>query len=206
MDIRQITFAFSFAVGQLTTSLFKSNAQGVEVAFADAVLHKFGLNFALRKYDMSVDVSLRSLSLSMIQGSRQPLPILYSDEGSTAQKNDLHELLRVKYAKVQKASPEFMTVHEGVDQNISVQLSTFNLAVSPKPILEIYDFIMTTFVPENKGGQTETAHIVEDTNDEHGESAADIAPTNSDKLRVRVKLTAIRRKYMVLSEPRREQI
>ncbi len=175
--------------------MFKSNSKGIEVEFADAVLEKFGLNFALRKYDMSVDVFLRSLSLSMVREGRPPLPVLYSDEGSAAQKGDMHELLRLKYEKVQKESPEFMTVHEGVDQNINVQLSTFNLAVSPKPILEIYDFIMTTFVPEHKDEQNNRVRIIEEDDDQNAaDTVVDMSPTNSDKLRVRVKLTAIRRK------------
>jgi vacuolar protein sorting-associated protein 13A/C len=81
-----------------------------------------------------------------------------------------------------------MSVYEGVDQSINVQLSTFNLAVSPKPILEIYDFIMTTFVPEHKDTQSANSAV----GTVAPVAGAEAAPMNSDKLRIRVKLTAIR--------------
>lgn len=58
------------------------------------------------------------------------------------------DLLCVTYTKAQKASPEFLTLYEGVDQRVDVTISTFVFHAAPEPILTLYDFIMTTFVPQ----------------------------------------------------------
>ncbi len=186
----QKSFEFAFSVGQLTASLFRTNPEGREEPFADATLDEFGMNFAMRRYDMSVDVFLRSLSLSMIRPGQSPLPILTSDEGFSVPVGDIHELLRVRWEKVQKDSPNFMTVHEGVDQSITVQLSTVNIMVSPRPILSLYDFIMTTFVPTSTDGQSPAASVQ---SLEATAASQDSTQASTDKMRIRVKLTAIRR-------------
>ena len=60
----------------------------------------------------------------------------------------------MKYTRVQQASPEFQPVYEGIDQNVDVKISTFLFRAAPEPVVAVYDFIMTTFVPQN-GGQAE---------------------------------------------------
>lgn len=60
------------------------------------------------------------------------------------------DLLQVKYTRVQRDSPEFQTVFEGVDQNVDVKMSTLVFRAAPEPILDVYDFIMTTFVPSSQ--------------------------------------------------------
>ena len=57
-------------------------------------------------------------------------------------------LMTVKYKRVQRDSPEFMTTYEGVDQSVDVNLSTVMLRAEPEPVISLYDFIMSTFVPE----------------------------------------------------------
>lgn len=66
------------------------------------------------------------------------------------------DLLIVKYTRIQQASPEFQPVYEGIDQNVDVKISTFLFRAAPEPVVTVYDFIMTTFVPQN-GGQAEVA-------------------------------------------------
>ncbi|WWC86271.1 uncharacterized protein L201_001144 [Kwoniella dendrophila CBS 6074] len=182
--MRQISFEFSFSVGRLQASLYKSSSLTSEKAFADAVLEDFGLTFALRKYDMSVDLFLRAVALSMVEQSSNKRPILSSVHAGDNSPADL-KLLRVKYLKVQKESPEFMTTHEGVDTSIDVELSTFNITLAPEPILSLYDFIMTTFVPNDEENQIQNA------NSEVGAATGTPEqPENNDKLRIRVKLTS----------------
>ncbi|WRT64162.1 uncharacterized protein IL334_001091 [Kwoniella shivajii] len=184
--MRQITFEFTFSVGKLQASLYKSSSATSEKAFADAVLEDFGLTFALRKYDMSVDLFLRSVAFAMVeQGGITKRPILSSANDGSGSPSDL-KLLQVKYLKVQKESPEFMTKHEGVDTSIDTELSTFKVTLAPEPILSLYDFIMTTFVPqEDQQAQSHT---------EGEESGQSTKPTeeeqSTDKLRIRVKLTS----------------
>lgn len=57
------------------------------------------------------------------------------------------DLLRIAYTRVQKDSPEFLTVHDGIDQNVDIKMSTLVFRAAPEPVLALYDFIMTTFVP-----------------------------------------------------------
>ncbi|WVR05901.1 hypothetical protein IAU60_002927 [Kwoniella sp. DSM 27419] len=183
--LRQVTFEFSFSVGKLQASLFKSISATSEKALADAVLEGFGLTFALRKFDMSVDLYLRSVTLAMIERGSARRPLLSSASQGGTSPTEL-KLLQVRYRKVQKESPEFMTKYEGVDTSIDTELSTFKITIAPEPILSLYDFIMTTFVPQDDSGT-------------QGQDAADISVVqaqqaeqqkSTDKLRIRVRLTS----------------
>jgi vacuolar protein sorting-associated protein 13A/C len=168
--MQQISFEFSFQVGKLQASLFKSGANGTEEkALADATLEGFGLTFALRKYDMSVDVFLRDVTLAMIEQGKPKRPLL----SSVAEHEDA--LVKVRYQKVQKDSPEYMTKHDGVDQSVDAELSTFGITVAPEPILALNDFIMTTFVPQDQPQQEKKEAPVQQ---------------SADKIRVRVRLTS----------------
>lgn len=65
---------------------------------------------------MSVDVLLRSLYVEdkMVDTQNEFRHLITSkklDDGRQAQ-----DLVRIRYQGVQKASPEFMTVHEGIDK------------------------------------------------------------------------------------------
>ena len=193
--LQQINFEFTFMVGKLKTSLYKSTSATAERALADATLEGFGLTFAQRKYDMSVDLFLRNVTLAMASlGGAATQPLLSSaDEAASLASSDL-KLVKVKYMKVQKESPDFMLVHEGVDQSVDTELSTFKITLAPEPILSLYDFIMTTFVPKDEEGGQSTEHV-----EKKQEQAAQ--QTSSDKLRVRVKLTSAQGE----SEPPRDR-
>ncbi|KAL0252508.1 hypothetical protein I308_101900 [Cryptococcus tetragattii IND107] len=184
--LRQVTFEFSFSVGKLQASLFKSVSSTAEKPLADAVLEGFGLTFALRKWDMSVDLFLRSVTLAMIEQGSAPRPLLSSASEDGNSPSDL-KLVQVKYIKVQKDSPEFMTKHEGVDTSIDTELSTFKFTISPEPILSLYDFIMTTFVPNNQSSVEQPPQDVE--TQVQGVDQEDAQPS-ADKMRIRVKLTS----------------
>lgn len=80
------------------------------------------------------------------QAGKEPLEFVSSAAGPTA-----GNLLTVKYIRVQQASPEYQPVYEGIDQNVDVKISTFLFRAAPEPVLTLYDFIMTTFVPQTSG-------------------------------------------------------
>lgn len=181
-DLHQKTFEFRFAVGELQAELSRSTPQGIEKALAVARLTGFDLDFALRKFDMSVDLGLRKLELDMLDAAQRQSLI---DTGDSQTEN----LMKVAYRKVQKESPEYMSVFDGADQSIAVDLTTFRIHAKPEPLLALYDFIMTTFVPNNSdttpdispGDQTQLA------------DAQDQRADNGDKIRIRVKLRSIER-------------
>lgn len=183
--LEQITFQFTFNVGKLQTSLNKSISPTAEKALADAALEGFGLTFVQKRYSMEVDVFLRDVTLAMAsQGGAARRPLLSSVDDSSASTSSDLKLVRVKYIKTQKDSPEFMTVREGHDQDIDVELSTFKITLAPEPILSLYDFIMTTFVPKDE----EKAQPQTEAQVKQAEQTAQQG--SSDKLKVRVKLTS----------------
>lgn len=183
----QISFEFSFQVGKLQASLYKANGAGEEKALADAVLEGFGLTFALRQYDMSVDLYLRNVTLAMIEQGKVRKPLLSSASTGSSASED-HKLVKVRYMKVQKDSPEFMTKHDGIDQSVIAELSTFKITVAPEPILALNDFIMTTFVPQDEQPAAQVQKADE------GEAVVVVPPPSSDKIRVRVHLTSAQSK------------
>lgn len=123
---------------------------------------------------MSVDLKLRTICLETLdQVSRENI----IDTGDTDE-----DLMKVQYHRVQKDSPEYMTVHDGNDQSIAVDLSTFRIHAKPEPLLALYDFIMTTFVPENKNPPADQSQKAI-----QGDAAAEVE-ASPDKLRIRVKL------------------
>jgi len=183
-DLHQKSFEFKFAVGELQASLSRSTPQGIEKALAVARLVGFDLDFALRKFDMSVDLGLRKLELEMLDATRRQSLI---DTGDS----QTQDLMKVAYRKVHKDSPEYMTVFDGADQSISVDLTTFRIHAQPEPLLALYDFIMTTFVP-NGPNEADSAT--------GGDQAAIAAKQeeqedSGDKIRIRVKLRSIEREY-----------
>lgn len=99
-----------------------------------------------------------------------------------------NDLLTVHYLRVQKASPEFSTVYEGIDQSIDINISTLVFCTAPEPVLALYDFIMTTFVGDG-GTQpsdvTATATIESDGQRITTESKAE------GKIRVLLKLKSV---------------
>lgn len=88
-----------------------------------------------------------SLSMSLMEPGAEPMQVL----SSATETDENKDLLTVKYHRVQKASPEFFTVHEGIDQNVDIKISTVIFRAAPEPVLTLYDFIMSTFVPEPSG-------------------------------------------------------
>lgn len=66
---------------------------------------------------------------------------------SSADTEGQDNLLIVRYKKCQPESPVFLSQFEGIDQSVDVKISTFIFKAAPEPVLAVYDFIMTTFVP-----------------------------------------------------------
>lgn len=191
-DLQQVTFEFDFNVGDLKASLLKAGSDGVEQLLAKTSLQGFGLTFRSRKWDMSVDIYLKALLLDMINSNLKDGRCITSG----TQTGERKDLVRIKYLRVQKDSPEFMTVHDGVDQSIEAALSTITVHVEPEPILSLYGFIMTTFVPEHSQEDAATTATIES-----GYEVIAPQPASSDRIRVRVKLTSIQREYVALSIP-----
>lgn len=92
----------------------------------------------------------RSIGMTVASDGSEPMTMISSATDSAPQGKT--ELLSVTYQRAQKESPEFTTVYQGIEQNIDVHISTLVFHAAPEPVLSLYDFIMTTFVPKPDAG------------------------------------------------------
>jgi vacuolar protein sorting-associated protein 13A/C len=87
-------------------------------------------------------VALRSVSMNIYQPGLPTIEFMTSAD-TEGQDN----LLIVRYKRCQPESPVFLSQFDGIDQSVDVKISTFIFRAAPEPVLAVYDFIMTTFVP-----------------------------------------------------------
>lgn len=120
--------------------------------------------------------------MNLVQPGLEPIKFVSSDSDSSQDK----DLLSVVYTRVQKESPEFMTVHDSIDQSVDIKISTFIFRAAPEPVLSLYDFIITTFVPES--GSTVNDRAVARV-DEAGQIQANTS--SEGRIRVSLKLASV---------------
>lgn len=127
--------------------------------------------------------------MTLMEPGAEPLQVL-----SSVETDENKDLLTVKYHRVQKASPEFFTVHEGIDQNVDIKISTVVFRAAPEPVLTLYDFIMSTFVAAPSGAViTETEQ--QDTLKVVDPAAQQQSNAEGGKIRVLVELASVESKY-----------
>ncbi|GJN91455.1 hypothetical protein Rhopal_004478-T1 [Rhodotorula paludigena] len=186
-NVHQKTFEFTFAVDRVQASIFRSNVDPTKPdrLLVNAVLEGFQLGFELRPFDMSVDVLLRSLYLEDKMTAAQQSDFRHLVTSEKLEGGHEQDLVRIRYQGVQKASPEFQTVHEGFDKSVDVEMSTLNVVVTRSSILLLFDWVMTTFTqPDDAAAPQQPAIEAGEANDAETE-------VSTDKLRVKVKLTSI---------------
>jgi vacuolar protein sorting-associated protein 13A/C len=98
--------------------------------------------------------------------------------------------MTVKYVNAQKTSPEFATKFHSTDQDINILLSTMVFSIAPEPVIAVYDFIMTTFVPNSTPPKHERSIEVEPA--EPGKSLASTKLPPPSVIRVAIRLDAIK--------------
>lgn len=202
--LKRTSFELSFKVDKLQASILKSDRDPTvpERILAEVVAEHFGLGLKLRTYDLSADVTLKTLYVEDMMGEIHPeFKKIVSSDNSDGEKSvtpndtfDSHgpktdgNLIHVIYTKVKEESPEYQPVYEGIDQNVDIAVSTINLVVTRRSILILFDFILTTFTsPEGnkpKGSQTQQQTIVD-------QEEAAVEGSSEGKIKVRVKLTSI---------------
>ncbi|KAJ7786305.1 vacuolar protein sorting-associated protein 13 [Mycena metata] len=185
-ELHQHIFELNFQVDTLRASLAKTGSDGIEKPLGDVELRRFALLFALAKFDMKVDVNLRSVSMRVVQPNADPIKFVSSPESDLSEDKDL---LSLTYKRVQKESPEFLTIYEGIDQSVDIQISTFIFRAAPEPVLSLYDFIMTTFVPQSSPAPP----MIESPEQSPAASEPELAAQDASggKIRVLVKLASV---------------
>lgn len=84
----------------------------------------------------------RSVSMNICQPGLPTIEFMSSAD-TVGQDN----LLIVRYKRCQPESPVFLTQFDGINQSVDIKISTFIFRAAPEPVLAVYDFVMTTFVP-----------------------------------------------------------
>ncbi|TCD71537.1 hypothetical protein EIP91_008918 [Steccherinum ochraceum] len=186
-EIHQHTVEISFQVDTLRASLFRSTNDNGERELGNVSLSRFALDFAMEKYVMSVDVNLGAMSMQVVQIGQDPLNFMTS--AGTTTENDL---LKVKYTRVQPESPDFSTAYESINQSVDVKVTTFVFRVAPEPLVAMYDFIMTTFVPNRGAAATPAVTPPEPNSGTIGPiQPAVLSQGPPEKIRVFVKLASV---------------
>ena len=197
LKIQQRTFEFKFAVDQLKGSLYRSDPDGKrpDQLLVELVAENFDLEFYLRPYDMAAEVSLGSVTVDdFVTNPPAEFKSIVSS-GDVEDKQQQRDLVRVKFIRVKKESPEFMSVYEGVETNVDVAISTINLIVTRKTLLTLLDFILITFTNNgNNNGSPQMAIT-----DQESETGIEVeppspveGPNEGGAIRVKVDLKSIR--------------
>ncbi|KAG8790912.1 hypothetical protein FRC17_008835, partial [Serendipita sp. 399] len=142
LDLHQNQFEIHFTVGKLKVMMSKGSATREEIPLAELALERFSFDFELAKFDMQVGVALGTLSMNYLEAGKKPVPFIFCNDTSN------QDLVKVKYTRVEPASPEFNTLYESINQSVDGAFSTIIVQAQPEPVLAVYDFIMSTFVPE----------------------------------------------------------
>jgi len=122
--------------------------------------------------------------MNLVRPGMDPIQFVSSAESDSLQDKDL---LSVTYTRVQKESPEFTIIYEGINQSVDIRISTFIFRAAPEPVLSLYDFVMTTFVPQSNNQTIKPGSTEYDVNRVHASAASG----TDDKIRVLVKLARV---------------
>lgn len=194
----QRTFELKFTVGELRGSLFRADPEGrnPDKQLVLLVAEHFALDFHIRPFDMAAEIILKSLNVEDLidDDPSTNFKRIVTSDALQEQSND-NPLFFVKYVKVKRESPEFMTVYEAIETNVDVSISTINVVITRKTVLTLLDFIITTFTnPGNNQARTST-QVIEGATEDSGEKvlgpAASNDPPEADKIRVKINLDSI---------------
>ncbi|KJK94605.1 Vacuolar protein sorting-associated protein [Metarhizium anisopliae BRIP 53284] len=200
LKIQQRSFEFNFKVDTLKGSLYRSDPDRVkpDTLLVELVAERFDLAFYTRTYDMAGEVSLGSVA---VEDFVENPPGEFKSIVSSGDSEDLkagRSLVNVKFMKINRQSPEFMPVYEGVETNITAVISTINIVVTRKTLLTLLDFILITFTGGNNDQEAPSAPTIaagEGSDEPQLEQSIVDAPKpngNVGSIRVKVDLKAIR--------------
>ncbi|KAI9821462.1 MAG: hypothetical protein M1832_003308 [Thelocarpon impressellum] len=197
MKLTQRNLELKFTVDKLQGSLFRSDPEGREPErlLVELVAEHFQLDFCLRPFDMTAEVKLKSLAIEdhIDEDSVPEFKRIVSSDAYDAEES--RDLVYVKFAKVNKDSPEFMTTYDAIETNLDVLISTVNLVVTRRTLLTLLDFVLITFTnPEAPpaSGRSLEDETSEDGDESSGEEESKATPpTEAGKIRVKVDLKSI---------------
>ena len=192
--MHQRSFEFQFVVEKLQGSLFRSDPEGKkpDQLLAELVAEKFRLKFYQRPFDMVAEVTLKTLALEdHVKHSHVPefKNIVSSEDGNAGADSDLFNL---KFVKVDKKSPEFMSVYEGISTNLDVSVSTINLIVTRRTLLTLLDFVLITFTNQDATAvESSSSPPTSEASSEVPQIEEPDSSSDEDKIRIKAELKRI---------------
>lgn len=200
LKIQQRNFEFKFKVDTLKGSLYKSDPdrRRPDALLVELIAERFNLDFVQRPYDMSAEVSLGSVTVEdFVDNPSGDFKSIVSS-GDSEDRSSGRSLVYVKFFRVNRASPEFMPKYEGVETNITAQVSTINLIVTRKTLLTLLDFILITFTGGNETENNNKAPI-SDSDDEEEDAVVGEVPVppppptaQASSIRVKIEMKSVR--------------
>ncbi|PNH66081.1 hypothetical protein VD0001_g8276 [Verticillium dahliae] len=201
ITMQQRSFELKFKVDTLKGSLYRSDPDRTkpDELLVELVANDFDLEFFLRPYDMSAEVSLGSVTMDdFVDDPPAEFKSIISS-GDVEDREQKRSLVKVRFTKVNSQSPEFMPVYEGVETNVTAAISTINLIVTRKTLLTLLDFILATFTGDNNEAvskREQKAIEAAESDDNEVEVAVDTptedAQANTASIRVKADLKSIR--------------
>lgn len=158
-NVNKRIFELNFQMDKVSANILESRGSGKESLLCDLVLQHLSVDYCLRPFDMSVDVSLKSLSVAdrMKHGNEfkylitSDQDVLQPDSNLTADSNiDAKDLVNVQYIRVNRSSPEYYEKYKGMDQTATVALSTLNFIITRSSVLTLHNFVLNTFVNDQQ--------------------------------------------------------
>ena len=187
---QQKIFEFEMLVEQVSGTVSKSQTNEDDQLLAEAVFQQFRLGVYVFKNKLQVDVRLGSLDLVDCMVKQDPTfrhmitsRCLETEKHENVSHEEAHDLVFVQYLMVSPNSPEFHDKFEGIEDSITVNLSTINLMVTRESVLTVYDWILQTFT--SAGAESEPVPEKPVTQPE-GE-----AVSKASKMRIKIKLSSI---------------
>jgi len=197
LQLAQRNFELSFSIDRLQGSLYRSDPNGdkPDQLLVELVADHFKIDLTVRPFDLTAEVSLQSLSLDD-HVERNPLPEfkrLISSGDAADGDNDEKALVHVKYAKIRRDSPEFMTLYAGIETNLDVAISTINLIVTRQTLLTLLDFILITFTNPNGANEAVQRSELKSEDEEEEEDLAiqQQKAVEPEKIRIQISLKKI---------------
>ncbi|GAM87826.1 hypothetical protein ANO11243_058540 [Dothideomycetidae sp. 11243] len=195
INLDQRNFEFKFTVDQLRGSLFRADPEGKkpDELLVDLIAETFDLEFYQRPFDMAAELRLRKLTVED-HVEQNPSPefkdLISSVDVSSDKQEDLFSL---KFVKVNKDHPNFVSEYESTAMNLDVTVSTINLLVTRRTLLTLLDFVLATFT-NSSPPDTEQKRIDSSEESEQSDSEDDtqaLSQAEPDKIRVKARLKRI---------------
>jgi vacuolar protein sorting-associated protein 13A/C len=191
--ITQRTFEFRFTVDKLQGSLYRSDPSDKkpDQLLAELVAEHFFFDFLLRPFDMSAQLGLKSLAVED-HVEQEPVPEfknIISSENSKGSKSA--DLLRLRFTRVNKDSPEYHTKYNGIAMHIHTAVSAIDVVVTRRTLLTLLDFILITFT--NPGSSDSTTKEERRLSKVQAKQLKESQKqqSESDKININVKLSKI---------------